>query len=107
MFRGWLVARSHAPEALLPAAACNRARGIASPHTQSDPDECCGPPDLQCPGEAWSHYPGCRRIAWVARRLRFYARGLAGGKRITEEAMGIAGKICIYTNENLMYEELA
>jgi ATP-dependent HslUV protease, peptidase subunit HslV len=28
-------------------------------------------------------------------------------KRITEEAMGIAGKICIYTNENLMYEELA
>jgi ATP-dependent HslUV protease, peptidase subunit HslV len=28
-------------------------------------------------------------------------------RRITEEAMGIAGKICIYTNENVMYEELA
>jgi ATP-dependent HslUV protease, peptidase subunit HslV len=28
-------------------------------------------------------------------------------KRITEEAMGIAGKICIYTNENVMYEELS
>jgi len=28
-------------------------------------------------------------------------------KRITEEAMGIAGKICIYTNDNLMFEELA
>jgi len=28
-------------------------------------------------------------------------------KRIAEEAMSIAGKICIYTNENVMYEELA
>ena len=28
-------------------------------------------------------------------------------KRIAEEAMGIAGKICIYTNENVMYEELS
>jgi ATP-dependent HslUV protease subunit HslV len=27
-------------------------------------------------------------------------------KRITEEAMAIAGKICIYTNENVTYEEL-
>ena len=28
------------------------------------------------------------------------------GKRIVEEAMKIAGKICIYTNENVIYEEL-
>jgi len=28
-------------------------------------------------------------------------------KRIAEEAMGIAGKICIYTNENVVFEELA
>jgi ATP-dependent HslUV protease subunit HslV len=28
-------------------------------------------------------------------------------KRIAEEAMGIAGKICIYTNENVMFEELS
>jgi ATP-dependent HslUV protease subunit HslV len=28
-------------------------------------------------------------------------------RRITEEAMSIAGKICIYTNENVMYEELS
>ncbi len=28
-------------------------------------------------------------------------------KRIAEEAMGIAGKICIYTNENVIFEELA
>jgi ATP-dependent HslUV protease subunit HslV len=28
-------------------------------------------------------------------------------KRITEEAMSIAGKICIYTNENVMFEELS
>jgi ATP-dependent HslUV protease subunit HslV len=28
-------------------------------------------------------------------------------KRIAEEAMSIAGKICIYTNENVMYEELS
>src|SRR5580693_6819837 len=28
-------------------------------------------------------------------------------RRIAEEAMGIAGKICIYTNENVMYEELS
>jgi ATP-dependent HslUV protease, peptidase subunit HslV len=28
-------------------------------------------------------------------------------KRIAEEAMGIAGKICIYTNENVTYEELS
>ncbi len=28
-------------------------------------------------------------------------------RHITEEAMGIAGKICIYTNENVMYEELS
>src|SRR6185312_11880514 len=28
-------------------------------------------------------------------------------KRITEEAMSIAGKICIYTNDSVMYEELA
>jgi len=27
-------------------------------------------------------------------------------KRIAEEAMAIAGKICIYTNENVTYEEL-
>ncbi len=27
-------------------------------------------------------------------------------RRIAEEAMGIAGKICIYTNENVTYEEL-
>src|SRR3954453_9076728 len=27
-------------------------------------------------------------------------------KRIAEEAMSIAGKICIYTNENVTYEEL-
>jgi ATP-dependent HslUV protease subunit HslV len=27
-------------------------------------------------------------------------------RRITEEAMAIAGKICIYTNENVTYEEL-
>ncbi len=27
-------------------------------------------------------------------------------KRIAEEAMGIAGKICIYTNENVTFEEL-
>ena len=28
-------------------------------------------------------------------------------RRIAEEAMAIAGKICIYTNENVTYEELA
>jgi ATP-dependent HslUV protease, peptidase subunit HslV len=28
-------------------------------------------------------------------------------KRIAEEAMSIAGNICIYTNENVMYEELS
>jgi ATP-dependent HslUV protease subunit HslV len=28
-------------------------------------------------------------------------------RHITEEAMSIAGKICIYTNENVMYEELS
>jgi ATP-dependent HslUV protease subunit HslV len=28
-------------------------------------------------------------------------------KRIAEEAMGIAGKICIYTNENVLFEELS
>ncbi len=28
-------------------------------------------------------------------------------KRVTEEAMKIAGKICIYTNENVIYEELS
>jgi ATP-dependent HslUV protease, peptidase subunit HslV len=28
-------------------------------------------------------------------------------KRIVEEAMSIAGKICIYTNENVTYEELS
>jgi len=27
-------------------------------------------------------------------------------KRIAEEAMAIAGKICIYTNDNVTYEEL-
>jgi ATP-dependent HslUV protease, peptidase subunit HslV len=27
-------------------------------------------------------------------------------RRIAEEAMGIAGKICIYTNDNVTYEEL-
>ena len=27
-------------------------------------------------------------------------------RRIAEEAMAIAGKICIYTNENVTYEEL-
>lgn len=27
-------------------------------------------------------------------------------RRIAEQAMGIAGKICIYTNENITYEEL-
>jgi ATP-dependent HslUV protease subunit HslV len=27
-------------------------------------------------------------------------------RRIVEEAMAIAGKICIYTNENVTYEEL-
>jgi ATP-dependent HslUV protease, peptidase subunit HslV len=27
-------------------------------------------------------------------------------KRIAEEAMSIAGKICIYTNENVTFEEL-
>jgi ATP-dependent HslUV protease subunit HslV len=27
-------------------------------------------------------------------------------KRIAEESMAIAGKICIYTNENITYEEL-
>jgi ATP-dependent HslUV protease subunit HslV len=28
-------------------------------------------------------------------------------RRIAEEAMAIAGKICVYTNENVTYEELA
>ena len=28
-------------------------------------------------------------------------------RHITEEAMSIAGKICIYTNENVMFEELS
>ncbi len=28
-------------------------------------------------------------------------------RQIVEQAMGIAGKICIYTNENITYEELA
>jgi ATP-dependent HslUV protease subunit HslV len=28
-------------------------------------------------------------------------------RRIAEEAMAVAGKICIYTNENVTYEELA
>ena len=28
-------------------------------------------------------------------------------RRIAEEAMGIAGKICIYTNENVIFEELS
>jgi ATP-dependent HslUV protease subunit HslV len=28
------------------------------------------------------------------------------GRRIVEEAMKIAGKICIYTNENVIFEEL-
>ncbi len=28
------------------------------------------------------------------------------GRRIAEEAMKIAGKICIYTNENVIFEEL-
>jgi len=27
-------------------------------------------------------------------------------RKVAEEAMGIAGKICIYTNENVTYEEL-
>ena len=27
-------------------------------------------------------------------------------RRIAEEAMAIAGRICIYTNENVTYEEL-
>jgi ATP-dependent HslUV protease subunit HslV len=27
-------------------------------------------------------------------------------RRVAEEAMAIAGKICIYTNENVTYEEL-
>ena len=27
-------------------------------------------------------------------------------KQIAEEAMHIAGRICIYTNENISYEEL-
>jgi ATP-dependent HslUV protease subunit HslV len=27
-------------------------------------------------------------------------------RRIVEEAMAIAGKICIYTNDNITYEEL-
>jgi ATP-dependent HslUV protease, peptidase subunit HslV len=27
-------------------------------------------------------------------------------RRIAEEAMSIAGKTCIYTNENVTYEEL-
>lgn len=29
-----------------------------------------------------------------------------GAKEITEKSMSIAGKICIYTNENVTYEEL-
>jgi ATP-dependent HslUV protease, peptidase subunit HslV len=29
-----------------------------------------------------------------------------GARKVAEEAMGIAGKICIYTNENVTYEEL-
>lgn len=29
-----------------------------------------------------------------------------GAKEISEKAMAIAGKICIYTNENITYEEL-
>jgi ATP-dependent HslUV protease subunit HslV len=36
----------------------------------------------------------------LARNTKLSAR------RITEEAMKIAGKICIYTNENVMFEEL-
>ena len=28
-------------------------------------------------------------------------------KQITDEAMKIAGKTCIYTNDNITYEELA
>jgi len=29
-----------------------------------------------------------------------------GARQVVEEAMSIAGKICIYTNENVSYEEL-
>lgn len=36
----------------------------------------------------------------LARNTKMTAR------QIAEEAMGIAGRICIYTNENVSYEEL-
>jgi ATP-dependent HslUV protease subunit HslV len=36
----------------------------------------------------------------LARNTKLSAR------RVVEEAMKIAGKICIYTNENVIYEEL-
>ena len=60
---------------------------IASPHTQSDREECCGSHDLRRPGGASGHCPGCRRIALAARHPRFFARGFAGGNHFRQQVL--------------------
>ncbi len=43
----------------------------------------------------------------IGRRLALLRNTKLSARQIAEQAMQIAGKICIYTNENVTYEELA
>jgi len=62
-------------------------------------------PVLEAESSGLDHRPRRARIEWAARALMDNTELPA--RKIAEEAMKVAGKICIFTNENFTIEELS